>query len=109
MKKMTKRVASFFLALALILTTVLAMPASADAATKSKSKKATLKVTDTKISGFKTHLGKGTVRINSFIKSFFNIQRSQPFYHFPVTGRIMIYKKSRKLLCSFYRLPQKIS
>lgn len=63
MKKMTKRVASFFLALALILTTVLAMPASADAATKSKSKKATLKVTDTKISGFKTI--SGTLTFNS--------------------------------------------
>lgn len=67
MKKFTKQLISLSLALALIVTTFLAMPTSVSAASKPTSKKATIKMTDTTISGFKTITGTLTVNNKTVI------------------------------------------
>lgn len=86
MKNLTKRLASLFLALALVLTCAMALPTTASAASKPKTKKATLKITDTKISGFKKITG--TISINNkYVIAYGKNNQNQNVYAYSSNGK----------------------
>lgn len=86
MKKTTKQFISLFLALALIVTTFFAMPTTVSAASKPTSKKATLKITDTKISGFKKIEGTLSVNGKSVI-AYGKNKKGQNVYAYSTNGK----------------------
>ena len=93
MRKTIKNVLSLLLIFAMVISTVILAPKNASAAIKSKIKTATLTVTDTKISGFKTI--KGTVKVGKYVVAYGTDKKNENVYSYSTDGKEFI--KAKKL------------
>lgn len=86
MKKFTKRIMALLLIFAMAMSTAILVPETASAATpKSKTKSATLKVTSTKISGFKKI--EGTIKVGKYVVAYGKNSKKQNVYSYSSDGK----------------------
>ena len=86
MKKFTKRIMALLLIFSMAMSTAILVPETASAATpKSKTKSATLKVTSTKISGFKKI--EGTIKVGKYVVAYGKNSKKQNVYSYSSDGK----------------------